>query len=659
MSDPSFGDLISAASQDQFLTVIGRDEALARFQRHLRLDPLPGERVPLTAALDRTLSADVVADVDVPGFDRSNVDGFAVRSADTVGAAEEAPRTLRLNREVLAPAIEPQIAVQPGTATPISTGGMLPRGADCVLMIEDSEIDEQNGGGAAGSQPLSILVRRAVPPGQSIAFAGSDVAKGETILRAGQLLTSREIGVLAAIGRAEIEVVRRPRVAIFSTGDEIVAPGTSISAGRVYDSNQFILAAAVTELGGEPVLLGVVPDDERRLEDRLRQALGCDVVLLSGGTSKGPGDLSYRVVTRLVKDPGVVVHGVSLKPGKPICLAVTDGKPVVILPGFPASAIFTFHEFAAPVIRALAGRPRDSQEDTVEAVLPLRINSERGRTEYALVNLVRGEQGLAAYPMAKGSGSVTTFSGADGFVTIPQQTEIVEAGSTVRVRLIDRTLRPADLVAIGSHCIGLDLLLGRLQRAGWSTKALFVGSTAGLAAAKRGECDLAGMHLFDPESGRYNEPFLTQDLELIRGYRRMQMLVFRRGDARFEGRSPRDAARAAARDPACAMVNRNPGSGTRILIDRLLEGARPPGYAVQARSHNAVATAIVQGRADWGVAIEPVARLYELSGIPLQEEHYDFAVPKSRLDRPAVRAFRELLGDEDVREALAGAGLQT
>ncbi len=234
--------------------------------------------------------------------------------------------------------------------------------------------------------------------------------------------------------------------------------------------------------------------------------------MLSGGTSKGAGDLSYRVVSEL-RDPGIVAHGVALKPGKPICLAVTSGKPVVILPGFPTSAIFTFHEFVAPVIRAYAGVPRDRRQ-TVSALLPMRVNSERGRTEYLLVGLVRGHAGLAAYPMGKGSGSVTAFSGADGFITIDQHTEIVDAGSTVSVQLLGQRLEPADLVIIGSHCVGLDLLVGELLRRGFRAKALYVGSMGGLAAAKRGECDVAGIHLMDAATGVYNRHLMTENLTL-------------------------------------------------------------------------------------------------------------------------------------------------
>jgi putative molybdopterin biosynthesis protein len=639
----------AASRQSQFLDVIARDEATERFRRHLHLAPLGRERVPLAAALDRVLAGDVVAEVDVPGFDRSNVDGFALQAGDTYGAMEETARTLRLNPEVLAPGIVPRHEVRAGVATPIATGGMLPRGADAVVMVEHTELANSREGDG-------VEVRRAVTPGENVSHAGTDIARGETVLRAGQRLTSREIGVLAAIGRAEVEVVRRPRVAIFSTGNEIVAPGQPLPTGAVYDSNAAIIGAAVEELGGEPVHLGVIRDDEAALSAALDKGLECDVVVFSGGTSKGEGDLSYRVVSRL-RDPGIVAHGVALKPGKPICLAVTRGKPVVILPGFPTSAIFTFHEFLAPVLRAYAGLPRERRE-TVAATLPMRVNSERGRTEYLLVGLVQTGAGLAAYPMGKGSGSVTTFSGADGFITIDQHTEILDAGREVAVQLLGQRLEPADLVCIGSHCVGLDLLVGKLMRQGLRTKALQVGSMGGLAAAKRGECDVAGIHLMDAATGEYNRPLLTGTLALVAGYGRMQGIVHREGDARFAGRDAADAIRAALADGECVMVNRNAGSGTRIIIERLLAGARPPGHGTQTKSHNAVAVAVAQGRADWGIAIDTVARQYGLAFIPVQEERYDFVVPKSRLERPAVRAFRALLDAPETRAELRALGFR-
>jgi putative molybdopterin biosynthesis protein len=639
------------AEQDQFLNVIDRDAAQRRFEEALRLAPLGIEWIPLEEAWGRVLAEDISAPVDVPSFDRSNFDGFALQARDTYGADEEQPRTLLLLPEVLHAGVTPQRAVAPGQTVAISTGAMVPRGADAVLMVEHAEETEGQ-----------LLVRRAVPPGFGVAFAGTDISAGEIVLWRGDLLTSRETGVLAAIGVDRVPVWRKPRVAIISTGSELLAPGRPMSPGQVYDSNSRIVADAVRELGGEPQMLGIVADDLDQLRQMLHDALAeADAVLMSGGTSKGQGDLSYRAVQELT-DPGIVAHGVALKPGKPICLSATAGKPVVILPGFPTSAIFTFHEFVAPVLRRLAGRgPETARRE--RARLAVKVNSDIGRTEYVLVGLVRdtgaspeAASSLIAYPMGKGSGSVTAFSRADGFVTVARHEELIAAGAEVEVQLLGRDVRAADLVAIGSHCVGLDYLLGELRVCGLQTKFLAVGSSGGLDAARRGECDLAGIHLLDAATGHYNAPFLTDDLALIPGYGRVQGIVFRRGDVRFEERSLRAALDEASRDPECLMVNRNPGSGTRILLDQLLGGRQPPGYGVQARNHNAVAAAVAQGRADWGVAIEQVARRLGLGFLPITEERFDFVVPKKRLDRPAVVLFRERLASPPAEQHLRGLG---
>jgi putative molybdopterin biosynthesis protein len=259
--------------------------------------------------------------------------------------------------------------------------------------------------------------------------------------------------------------------------------------------------------------------------------------------------------------------------------------------------------------------------------------------------------------MGRGSGSVTTFSAADGFVKIPRHQEILEKGAGVDVQLLGRDLRLADLVVIGSHCVGLDYLLGCLQDEGLCVKFLAVGSTAGLEAAKRAECDLAGVHLLDAQTGQYNFPFLTAELDLLTGYQRRQGIIFRIDDVRFRGKELAEIIETVRHDPNCMMVNRNQGSGTRILLDQLLAGDQPNGYAVQAKSHTAVAAAVEQGRADWSVAIESVARSVKLGFLPVAEEHYDFVVPKSRRHRPAVQAFAKLLSDPGTQQVLRERGV--
>ncbi|MGH6665996.1 MAG: molybdopterin biosynthesis protein [Pseudolabrys sp.] len=638
----------AAARQEQFIEVVSAEEARTRFDKHLDLSPLPAESVALVDALTRVLAHDVAAAVDAPPFDRSNVDGFALRAADTIGAGDASPKIFRLNAEVVACGDVPTLEVAPGTATPIATGGVIPRGADAVVMIEQTEL--------IGEGSPCVELRRVAAPGQFISYAGSDIASGETLLRRGGRISSREIGMLAACGLAKIDVVRKPKVAVLSTGDELVAPGAPLRPAGVYDSNGAIIAAAVAEAGGEPIAMGAFPDDAAVLEKAVRIALErADMVVLSGGTSKGAGDLSHQIVSKL-GPPGILVHGVALKPGKPLCLGVVGDKPIVVLHGFPTSAIFTFHAFVAPVIRAKAGLPPEAAE-TLTARVPLRIASELGRKEFVQVSLIDSADGPVAFPTGKGSGSVTSFSQADGFIEIDALASALDAGSKAEVTLIGSAAHAPDLIIMGSHDVALDVVVGALADRGVSARTLAVGSQGGLAAASRGECDVAPVHLIDPQSGKYNVHLATDGLRLVRGWERMQGILFRPGDKRFAGRSAQEALKAVLADSSALMVNRNAGAGTRALIDQQLAGARPPGYANQPKSHNAVAASIAQGRADWGLAIEPVAKLYGLGFLPVSPEHYDFLVVESRMERPAVQAFLAALRNETVRQRIRALGM--
>lgn len=629
--------------QEQFLDVVDRDEAERRWVNAIFPYQSEIETVLVRDALGRVLAEDIISDVDVPGFDRSNMDGYAVISKETYHASEDSPRFLKIRHDEIRPGRSPDQELLPGFAVAIATGGMIPRGADAVMMVEQTLL--------LGDQ---LKLTRPVAPGAHISYAGTDIARGETTILSGTRLTARETGLLAAIGRLHVPVIRRPRVAIISTGDEIISPGTPYTEAMVYDANARLIADSVREAGGIAIELGIIRDEFELLQTALQQALKqADLVILSGGTSKGGGDLSYRALA--VMQPGILVHGVALKPGKPICLGASGRKPVVILPGFPTSAIFTFHEFVAPVIRRMAGIAEEAKNE-IAAEMASRVNSERGRTEYLLVGLMPNGTGYSAYPMGKGSGSVTTFSRADGFVVIPKHQEYLEKMERVNVIPLSREMQPADLVVIGSHCIGLDYLLSELSRLGVRSKSLWVGSQGGIDAASRGECDIAGTHLLDPVTDQYNVASLNQNLTMLHGYGRMQGFVYRPTDDRFDELSAEMAIEKAIGTTNCRMVSRNRGSGTRVIIDKMLKNRKPPGCNVEVRSHHAVATSVMQSRADWGVTIEPVARLYGLKFFPLRLEHYDFVVPNDRKHSTVMVEFQQLLATESIQMKLQAMG---
>ena len=532
----------------------------------------------------------------------------------------------------------------------MATGAAVPRGADAVVMIED-----------AAAEGDRLLVRRAVVPGENLTQAGTDLARGETVGRRGEFLTPRETAVLAACGIGRVSVVRRPRVAVLSTGDEIVGPGAAMREGLVRDVNARAVADAVRGAGGDPEERGVVPDRREALEEAIRSAAASfDLVLLSGGTSKGAGDLAAGVLAGL---PGarVLVHGVALKPGKPLLLSVVGGTPVAVLPGFPTSAIFTFHEFVAPEIRRMAGLPEHPPGETIRARLAVRLRSKKGFLDFSLVDLVRGREGLLAWPVGKGSGSITTWARSDGFLAVPENREQMEAGEEVDVTPLAPGRPPADLAVVGSHCRGLEILLRLLgERTGFTAKILSVGSTAGLEAARRGACDLAGVHLLDEATDAYNEPFVRGDASLVLapGYGRRQGFVFRAGDARFEGRTAAECAAAARGDPSFLLAQRNRGSGTRILVDSIFscDTSALRGGDAELRTHAAVCAAVRHGKADGGIAEETAARAAGLGFAFLREERFDLLVPADRMEKPAVRAFLAVLADPAARAVLRAEG---
>ncbi|WP_457556103.1 molybdopterin biosynthesis protein [Candidatus Pyrohabitans sp.] len=640
----------------EFHDVVSIAEARRRLKEHLSLEH-GVEEVPLDSALGRVLARDIVAQVDVPPFDRASMDGYAVVARDTFYADEESPVELLLQGYIRA-GDDAQHEVMPGTCVGIATGAAMPRGANAVVMVEYTEQVERNGG-------RYVRIYKPVAPGENVMAAGADIMRGEVVLREGTKLTPREIGVLAALGMRSVEVVRRPRVAIISTGDEILPPGEELSFGKIYDVNAYALAQAVRECGGEPVHLGIVGDSAEELRAKLEKALSCcDVVITSGGTSAGVGDLSYRVIDEL-GEPGILVHGVAIKPGKPMIIGVARGKPVFGLPGYPTSAMVTFDVFVAPLLRSLA-RLEAPERKRIRAKTAMKFYSAGGRYEYKLVNLVRGSDGsYSAYPVLTGSGAITTLAEADGYIEIPENVEMLGENEEHEVVLLSEGIRPADLTIIGSHCIGVDLLVSLMSRERpIKAKIINVGSSGGLRAVRRGESDISGTHLIDEATGEYNLPFihrlgLADKAYLVRGYNREQGFVVAKGNPKgISGVA--DLLREEVR-----FINRNPGSGTRVLFDLELkklaeergvgvkELAREiRGYEIEAKSHSAIAAAVAYGRADVGLAIRTVAEQYDLDFIPLREEKYDFAVPGEKFSKREVKRFIDTLASKEFRRLL-------
>jgi molybdenum cofactor synthesis domain-containing protein len=408
-----------------FRRLMSFDEAKNAIQQHIKPKPLGTEEIPLLEAHNRVLSQDVTSDLDIPPFNRSTVDGFAVKAEDTYGAEENTPAKLKVCGTVNV-GEPPQINVAKGEAAEIVTGAPIPDGADASVMVENTQ---RNG--------AELLVYRAVTKSENVMKKGSDIKKGETALKAGTVLDSSEIGVLAALGATKAKVYKVPVVAVLSTGGEVTEPGKKLPPGKIYDINAYSLSAAVVEAGGKPVYMGVVPDDKEQLRKALAHALAsADAVITSGGVSVGPHDLTPKTVDSL-GEPGLIVCGVAVKPGKPTTVGLVGRKPVFSMPGHPTSALLLFHLLVRPVIQGFAGRPV-REIAVVKAVAGARMFSAKGRRTFVMVKLKKAESGgLVAEPVETGaSGAITTLAKAEGFVEVPADEQFIDAGEEVAVSLL-------------------------------------------------------------------------------------------------------------------------------------------------------------------------------------------------------------------------------
>jgi len=390
-------------------------------------EPAETEEIPIYKAYNRVLAEDIIAPFNVPSFNRSIVDGYAVRAEDTFGAEEEKPVKLKLVGRINV-GEAPRLTVNSMETAEIVTGAALPEGANAVVMVEYTS--------RKGDE---ITIYRPVVKGENVMKAGDDIKSGEKILEKGEVLVPRKIGVLAALGFINVKVYSQPKIAIISTGPEIVEPGKPLPLGKVYDVNSYTLSAALQELGAIPLNMGIVPDEEKKIENAIKTALeSADAVITSGGVSVGPKDLIPKVLARLGK-PGILFCGVSIKPGKPTTFAVINGKPVFSLPGQPTSALFVFLMLVRPALLRMSGIRKEMGIQTVEAYAGEKIFPARGRKTFVMVSLKRDDSGkLIAHPVPKGlSGAITTLAKASGYVEIPKNRQFIECGEKIKVHILE------------------------------------------------------------------------------------------------------------------------------------------------------------------------------------------------------------------------------
>jgi putative molybdopterin biosynthesis protein len=408
-----------------FRKLMTLDEAKKAIDDNFKPAQIGDEDVALLEAYNRVLKQDVVSGMDIPPFNRSTVDGYAVRSEDTFGADENQPVALNISGMICA-GESPKIILGKGEAAEIVTGAPLPEGADAVVMVEDTERTNEQ-----------LQIYAAVTSGSNVMKKGSDIKNGQTVLEAGQVLGASEIGVLAALGLTKARCFKPPIVAVLSTGGEVTEPGKPLPSGKIFDINAFSLSTAVIESGGKPVYYGVVPDDKAALTKALTSALAsADVVISSGGVSVGPRDYTGQIVDSLGK-PGMIVYGIAVKPGKPTTVAYASGKPIFSLPGHPAAALLMFYMLARPIIQRLSGRaPSDVR--SIRAFAGARMFSAKGRRTFVMVQLVvdAEKMRLFAEPVeGAASGAITTLAKADGFVEVSENQQFIDKDEEVLVKL--------------------------------------------------------------------------------------------------------------------------------------------------------------------------------------------------------------------------------
>ncbi len=589
------------------------------------------ETVPVTQALHRITKDAIYAKYNSPLFNASAMDGIAVNSKRTHGATETTPMELKLGEDY-------QI---------VDTGDPIKSPYDAVIMAEDVvELEEGR-----------VKIFAAASSWQHIRPIGEDIVAGELIIPSLREIKPVDIGVLLSAGILEIEVYKKPTVAIFPTGTEIIEPTETPVEGSIIESNSRMFEGLVTEIGGLPNRFPPIVDDYEEIKSHIKDAVSkYDMVIVNAGSSAGTEDYTVHILRELGE---VIIHGVAVKPGKPVILALVEGKPVIGLPGYPVSAYIAFDKFVTPIVNLLAGS-KQMPPQTVEAVMSTRMVSSLKHREYVRVKVGNVNGKFVASPLSRGAGAAMSLVRADGFCTIAQEKEGVEAGEMVTVELThSKSEIENTLVLIGSHDLILDLTADDMIRSkeNVSLTSTHVGSMGGLMALRREEAHLAPIHLLDENTGIYNESYVkrlfTEPMAIIKGVKRIQGIIVKKGNP-LNINTIQDLTK-------YRFVNRQRGAGTRLLFDyKLKENNISPeevdGYTHEVTTHMAVAALVASDSVDAGIGILSAATQMNLDFIPLGEEEYDFAVPAKFINLPIVEAFINRLSSDEWREKVMALG---
>ncbi len=634
-------------SREIYLESVPLSEALTLWRDKLDskggLRALPGETIEVIDSLGRVTAAAVAANISSPFYHSSAMDGYAVKFTETFGASERNPKSLKIGKQ----------------AVYVDTGDPVPDGFNAVIMIEDVNIGRDKGPGLRDSDSLEII--SPATPWQHVRVIGEDLVATELILPENQVIRPVDIGAMLAGGHTEVLVRRRPQIVVVPTGTEIVEPGSTLKKGDIIEYNSRILGGLVSEWGGDSVRFRIVPDNLEELKNAILDAHSMgDMVVINAGASAGSEDFTAKAISELGE---IVLHGVNIKPGKPVILGWVKGKPVLGIPGYPVSAFITFTLFAKPVIYKWQGLDIEGPE-ILKAKISRQVASTLGQEEFLRVKLGKVGDHFIATPVSRGAGVLMSLVRADGFLRIPAMSEGIGAGSEVEVELLrSKSDIENTIVCIGSHDNALDLLANILKKRHpkLSLSSAHVGSMGGLMALKRGQAHVAGTHLLDEETGEYNVSFIRNYLSgkgtlLVNLVYREQGLLVPKGNPKniqgFEDLT-RDSV---------VFVNRQSGAGTRLLTDKCLRelGINPAdvkGYDREEYTHMGVASAVLTGVGDTGLAILASARALGLDFVPVAKERYDLAIPKEFLNMDMIGHLLKIIREDDeFRKTVAGLG---